>query len=228
MNIIRISNHSAGAVARSYALTPNNLVVWLELAPQHPKIVGAIWASLVDGGGEWLRIQDEDPDRTHEPVRSFHARGLHRRYHRLAVDVPQLAGRARPKFLRLVAPDLCEIENSQQPFGVLAWPGPSTGDTPAGSPPLRMTPGTALAAMLEHDTPYPMRIGWGDYLLAEALNRGHAQPLITGGPAPEGYWIEPAPWEAIISEGVREGHITLEGDIARLPVSVSTPVYETA
>ncbi|MFQ5616563.1 MAG: hypothetical protein ACE5GO_08905 [Anaerolineales bacterium] len=45
MNIIRIHNHSAGAVVRSYAVTPDEpalsvsrrVIVWLELAPQHPK-----------------------------------------------------------------------------------------------------------------------------------------------------------------------------------------------
>ncbi len=207
MNIIRIHNHSAGAVVRSYAVTPENIVVWLELAPQHPKLLGAIWASLVDGSGEWLRLVDEDPDREYEPVRSYYVRGLRRRYHRLTADAPNLAGRARPKFLRLIAPDLCQVEDANKPFGILAWPG--------------MTPGSALAAMLEQGTPYPIRTGWGDYLLAEALHRGHAQPLKTGGPVPEGFWLEPAPWGEIIAEGVRLGHLTLEGSITRLPVTFS-------
>ncbi len=41
---IRITNESISAVVRSYALAPlegGNVVVWLELAPQHPKVVGA-------------------------------------------------------------------------------------------------------------------------------------------------------------------------------------------
>ncbi|MFQ5616562.1 MAG: hypothetical protein ACE5GO_08900 [Anaerolineales bacterium] len=110
----------------------------------------------MDGSGEWLRIVDKDPDRHNEPERSFYARGLRRRYHRLTMDTPDLslrsrrglAGRARPKFLRLVAPDLCRVEDAGQPFGVLAWP--------------QMSPGTTLAAMLEQGTPYPIRPGWGE------------------------------------------------------------------
>jgi hypothetical protein len=43
---------------------------------------------------------------------------------------------------------------------------------------------------------------------------------MTGGPAPEGYVIRPdTPWAEIISEGVKHGHITLDGDCqAPIPV----------
>ena len=47
---IRITNNSVSAVVRSFALAPldqGDTIVWLELAPQHPKVIGAIWASLV-------------------------------------------------------------------------------------------------------------------------------------------------------------------------------------
>ena len=43
-----------------------------------------------------------------------------------------------------------------------------------------------LAAMLELGSPYAMRIAWGEYLLTEAVARGFARPLITGGKAPQG------------------------------------------
>lgn len=197
---IRIFNDSVSLVLRSYAcaeLDGQKMVVWLEIAPQHPKAVGAIWAGLVNNTNASVRIRDDQRGET------LAAYGLRHRYHRLAMDAPSLAGRVRPKFLRLVAPEACQIADLQQPFVALSWPG--------------IPPGTALAAMLEHGTALPVQIGWGDYLLAEAEARGHARPLVTGGPAPAGYVVEPAPWEAIISEGVRAGHITLAGECVRLP-----------
>ncbi len=68
-----------------------------------------------------------------------------------------MAGRARPKFLRLVAPEAVKVDNSTNGFIALAWPGISAG--------------VALAAMLEQGTSLPIRIDWGDYLLAEAQAR---------------------------------------------------------
>lgn len=44
---IRIQNDSASVLVRGYAYTGDGLLVWLEMAPQHPKLIGAIWASLV-------------------------------------------------------------------------------------------------------------------------------------------------------------------------------------
>jgi hypothetical protein len=71
--------------------------------------------------------------------------------------------------------------------------------------------GTALAAMLEAGTSVPILIGWGDFLLAEALHRGYAQPLLTGGPAPAGYWLKgDAPGADLVSEGLRRGEIDLD------------------
>jgi hypothetical protein len=63
--------------------------------------------------------------------------------------------------------------------------------------------------MLERTTPLPILIGWGEYLLAEAHNRSLATPLIRGGEAPEGWLLEPAPWDDIISHGIRSGRISL-------------------
>ncbi len=208
---IRISNNSISVVVCGYAIAQwpaedkqpgqgatdkaqeidrESVLVWVDIAPQHPKALNAIWASLVNGTGEFLDITDHD---SHQQQR---ARGLNRRYHRLQADAPLLAGRARPKLLRLVAPEASRITDHTQPFIVLNWP-----DLPDY---------TALAAMLEQGSPYPIRIGWGQYLLSEAIARGFAQPLITGGNAPLGYLIEVAPWPEIISHGIESGQITLE------------------
>lgn len=197
MSAFRIYNNSVSAVVRSYAVAPTddaNVVVWLELAPQHPKVIGAIWASLVNGTNEELGLRDSD----NEESRSLQVQGLHARYLRLTADAPRLAGRAKPKFLRLVAPQATRLEKPTQDFYVLDWPGLSAG--------------TALAAMLEAGTPMPMQIGWGEYLLTEASRLGFARPLLTGGPAPAGFWIKgETPWAELISDGVRQGNLMLDG-----------------
>ena len=220
---IRLANNSISVVVRGYAIAlwpvedkqsgkntqdttkevdREPVLVWVDIAPQHPKALNAIWASLVNGTGEYLDIYDRA---TNEQQR---ARGLNRRYHRLQADAPRLAGRARPKHLRLIAPAACRIEDYTQPFVVLDWPG--------------LPCSTALAAMLEHGSPYPIRIGWGDYLLNEAIARGWAHPLITGGQAPTGYLLDPAPWPDIISDGIKRRMITLEGVAQIQSLLVST------
>jgi len=199
---IRIANQSVSAVAHSYALAlldgQSPVVIWLDLAPQHPKVSGAIWASLVNGTREWLRLSDDQTGQTHA------VRGLGRRYHRLTIDAPHLAGRARPKHLRLVAPCACQIEALTKPFVVLAW---TWRDTDGQSH--RLSAATSLAAMLERYTPLPILLSWGEYLLAEAHARGFATPVLSGGEAPEGWVIAPAPWEDILSDGIRSGQIRL-------------------
>lgn len=169
-----------------------NVIVWLDLAPNHPKVLNAIWATLVNGTGAVMRLSDSTGQ-----LRTLQGRGLNRRYRRLTADAPRLAGRARPKHLRLIAPEASYVEDYTQPFIVLDWPG-----VPAS---------VALAAMLEQGTPYPTRTAWGDYLLAEAIARGYARPLITAGNAPQGYLVDPTPWPEIISTGVKSGQITLDG-----------------
>lgn len=226
MPAIRIYNNSVSAVVRSYAVAPTdgacpelhpeqsrrgsrrgNVVVWLELAPQHPKVIGAIWASLVNGNSEELGLRDGSED-----AHSLQVEGLHARYIRMTTDAPRLAGRARPKFLRLIAPQATRIEKPEDDFYVFAWPG--------------LSPGTALAAMLEAGTPTPIRIGWGDYLLAEASRHGYATPLLTGGPAPEGYWLKgDTPWAGLISDGVRRGELSLEGNVAT-PLNTEAQLVE--
>ncbi len=198
---MRIGNHSTSVVVRSFALAQNdkgeNIIVWLEIAPQHPKQVGAIWASLVNGARESLSLRTDDDQ-------SLYVRGLNRRYHKLTTDAPRLAARARPKFLRLVAPEAIAIQKRGDDFIALEWPGRSLGQT--------------LAAMLEKGSPYPIQIGWGDYLLHEAARREIkdvpcARPLVTGGPAPQGYAIAgKTPWGEIIAAGVKAGLITLQGE----------------
>ena len=208
---IRLANNSISVVVCGYAIAQwpmedkkpgkdaagqakevdrQPVLVWVDIAPQHPKALNAIWASLVNGTGEFLDLYDRDSDQR------LRARGLNRRYHRLHADAPMLAARARPKMLRLIAPEACRITDHTQPFVVLNWPN--------------LPCGTALAAMLEQGSPYPIRIGWGDYLLNEAVARGYAHPLITGGNAPQGYLIEAAPWTEIISDGIKTGQITLD------------------
>ena len=184
---------------RSFALAPidgNNVVVWLE--PSTP--VPARWG-VSSTHKEQLGVADE----TGDEKRSFTVDGLHRRYIRLTADAPRIAARARPKFLRLIAPEAARIERTNDSFVVLAWPG--------------MSAGTVLAAMLERGTSFPVRIGWGEYLLAEAQALGFAVPLVTGGPAPEGYVISPAPWDEIISDGVKRGEIALDGAALATPAS---------
>ena len=195
---MRIGNNSTSVVVRSFALAQNdkgeNVIVWLEIAPQHPKQVGAIWASLVNGTKELLSLRTDDD-------KSLYVHGLHRRYHKLTMDAPRIAARARPRFLRLVAPEAIAIQKRGDDFVALEWPG--------------RTIGQVLAAMLEKGSPYPLQIGWGDYLLHEAARREIkdwpcARPLITGGPAPQGYFISgKTPWGEIISEGVKAGQISL-------------------
>jgi hypothetical protein len=201
MKSIRIANTSVSAVVYGYALADlggERTVVYLDLAPQHPKVLGAIWASLVNGAREWLRLVDENSGESHL------VRGLNRRYHRLAIDTPRIAGRARPKHLRLVAPLACQVEALTRPFVALGW---SWHD--AAGQALHLCPAATLAAMLERNTPLPILIGWGDYLLAEASARGLAAPVTRGGDAPDGWLIEPAPWDEIISHGIRAGQISL-------------------
>jgi hypothetical protein len=193
-----ISNDSASVFARGYAHTENGLIVWLEIAPQHPKLTGAIWASLVSGHHPYLQLTDNDKSLGKVVY------GLGRAYTRLEADAPTLAvandgGKttaARAKLTRLVAPEAIRPALLDQPFYVLAWPG--------------LTPEVVLAATLEKAAPYPIRIEWGQYLLETALERGNAIPLVTGGAALPGYEIEAnANWLDIISQGLKTGRISL-------------------
>jgi len=208
---------AAKPAAKPDQVERENVLVWVDLAPHHPKAVGAIWATLVNGTGAFLEIYDRDSGERHR------ARGLNRRYERLQSDSPRLAGRVRPKGLRLIAPEASRIDDYTRPFVVIDWPGlPARAasdllvewDCP-GNANLQaqlergLPSSTSLAAMLELGSPYAMRIEWGEYLLAEAAARGFARPLITGGKAPQGYLIDPAPWPDLISAGIQRGAITL-------------------
>lgn len=198
---MRLSNKSTRAVLRSFAIAtlraedgpkhPGDVLVWVEFAPQHPKVLNALWASLVAGSGETLQLRDDE-----DAYRQV--QGLGRRYERFTSDAPRLAGRARPKFLRLVAPEALAIQKPGEAFIALEWPGQTAAQT--------------LAAMLEAGLPFPMRMGWGEYLLAEALAQGCARPLLTSARAPRGYRVSgQTPWADLIADGVRRGQITLDG-----------------
>src|SRR3989304_3591016 len=95
-----------GAASQAKAVDRQPVLVWVDIAPQHPKALNAIWASLVNGTGEFLDLYDRDSDQR------LRARGLNRRYHRLHADAPMLAARARPKMLRLIAPEACRITDN--------------------------------------------------------------------------------------------------------------------
>jgi hypothetical protein len=204
MSSIRISNNSVSAVVSGYGVAEiegEAVIVYLDIAPQHPKVVGAIWASLVNGAREWLRLTDDDAEQT------LTVRGINRRYHRLTIDAPRIAGRARPKHIRLVAPLACQIEHLAKPFVALTWTWTSH-DGQAHT----LSPAVSLAAMLERDTPLPIRIAWGEYLLDEARARGLATPLLRGGNAPEGWIVAPTAWEDLITAGITAGRIHLIED----------------
>jgi hypothetical protein len=188
---IRIRNDSTSAVVRGYAVDSHHTVIWLEMAPQHPKTIGAIWADLVQAQHPWLTLGDNDVVGSGLAVR-----GLGSRYERLAADAPELAlgHNARPRFLRLIAP--CSLKASEkEPFFTFPWPG--------------MDAATALAAMLERDTRWPVQIGWGKYLLDAGLAEGFIKPLTNAGAAPLGYEVQPQAWGEIIAQGLKSRQITI-------------------
>jgi hypothetical protein len=57
---ILISNQSVYAVVRGYACTQEGLVIWLELVPQHTKVVGAIRAELTSNTHRYLQLCDDE------------------------------------------------------------------------------------------------------------------------------------------------------------------------
>lgn len=203
-SILRISNNSVSAVIAGCSIgtfAGEEVVVYLDLAPQHPKTVGALWASLVNNGQEWLHINGAD--------QTLVVRGMRHRYHRIAVPAKDmLTGRARPHHFRLVAPEATLVENLNMPFVVLTW----SWVDPQSRERRHLNAGTVLAAMLEKYTGLPLLIEWGSYLLTEAEARGHAVPLTCLGNGPAGYVINPAPWDRIISEGLQSGQIQISND----------------
>lgn len=186
------------------------VVIWLELAPGHPKMLGAIWASLVLGEPLTLIRPEEG---------NIVVYGLHRKYKKLAAEAPELnVGRVKAKLTRLIAPEACEIAKLNKPFVVLEWRA-SQGERSVSA-------GTALAAMLERGTAYPTQLEWGDYLLSEVIVQDFATPLITGGTAPQGYLVNPAPWGRLIAEGLRNKQIRVPEkavDVTPGPEAASPP-----
>jgi hypothetical protein len=77
---IRIRNDSTSAVVRDYAVDSHHTVIWLEMAPQHPKIIGAIWADLVQAQHPWLQFGDSNVAGS-----GLAGRGLGSRYEPLSV-----------------------------------------------------------------------------------------------------------------------------------------------
>ena len=171
---IRITNNSVSAVVRSFAIAPldeGDTIVWLELAPQHPKVIGAIWASLVNGTREFLKLRDD------ESGQAYTARGLNSRYLRKTMDAPRIAGRARPKFLRLVAPAMVKLDAvtfGKKPFFAGAWRW-----TDSQGVSQQLAPATALAAMLDRSRqPDPAALAILAVGLRETGRRGHRAVLV--------------------------------------------------
>jgi hypothetical protein len=191
---IRIRNDSTSAIVRGYALDSRNTIIWLELAPQHPKTIGAIWADLVQSQHPWLQLSDQDVAGS---GRSVH--GLGSRYARFTADAPDLAlkNNARPRLLRLVAPAALKASEKEL-FYIFAWPSMDTACT--------------LAAMLERDTGWPLRIEWGAYLLQTGLEAGFIKPLEIGGAAPQGYEVHPPDpdWGNLLAGGIQTGKIHIQ------------------
>jgi hypothetical protein len=197
---MRISNTSTSVVLRGCALRTNKKamleVVYLEMTPQHPKQQEAIWATLVNNTVDTLSLRDGE--------QFYTVTGMHRKYHKATAEAPSLSGRARPKLLRLVAPEALGIEKTNQDFIAFEWPGRTLGQT--------------LAAMLERGSAYPIRIGWGDYLLSEVRHRtvdegkaSAAEQLVVLGAAPEGIAISgKTDWLSIIKDGLASHQISLE------------------
>lgn len=207
----RISNGSVSAFVYGFACTGDGLVIWLDIAPQHPKTVGAIRSEMTSNTRKYMRIthHDEGVNKT--------VYGLGRGYINLAVDAPLMATgpRGKAQHLRMIAPAAVRPESVNDEFYILAWPQEGiphcTGDgIPQRSGGDGITAATALAATLERYSPYPMRLEWGAYLLDTVIEKHGVQALITGGAAPAGYSIPGGlPWGAIIGDGLTSGQITL-------------------
>lgn len=60
---ITIKNDSVSAIVSGYACTSAGLVVWLGLAPQHVKVVGAIRAELASNTRRYLHLSDTEQNR---------------------------------------------------------------------------------------------------------------------------------------------------------------------
>ncbi len=191
----RISNGSVSAFVYGFACTDDGLVIWLDIAPQHPKTVGAIRSEMTSNTRKYMRITHHD-----EGVNQT-VYGLGRGYINLSADAPLMATgpRGKAQMLRMIAPAAVRPESvDEAEFYVLAWPQEGITST------------TALAATLERYSPYPMRLEWGEYLLNAVIEKHGAEALITGGAAPAGYSIPGGlPWGAIIGDGLQQGALRL-------------------
>jgi hypothetical protein len=200
MEVMTISNSRYGGstvVVSGYAMNHNNQIVLLDIAPMHPKLVGAIWAELVSGTPRSLWLTDPGNGR------DCSVRGMGSAYTRLLVDVSQLslpnAANARARFLRCVYPKALKatFKRDHEKFYILEWPGMSAGRT--------------LAAMVERDTPYPMLMDWGEALLEYGIAQGTVRTLEHGGTSPLGYEVDrpEGGWAAFIASAVRDGVVTI-------------------
>ena len=137
---ITIKNDSVSTVVAGYACTPSGLVVWLDLAPQHVKVVGAIRAELTSNTRRYLRIFDREQER------NLTVYGLGRGYLNLTADAAQLAvgPRAKAQMLRMIAPEAVQPEDTQAEFYALAWPQAAWSRTASPRRPLWPRPWNAI------------------------------------------------------------------------------------
>ena len=197
--IMHIRNASASVVISGYALDHANRIILLDIAPIHPKKIGAIWAELVSASPRCLQLEDASGI-----TQNVFGKGS--AYTRIPVDVPEIylpdASRAKARFLRLLFPAAIRIprkgKDEETTFYAFAWPD--------------MTAGHALAAMLERDTPYPMLLEWGDALLQWGKELGSIRPLVSAGTSPAGYEVHsPADgWPEFISLAIQEKIVRIE------------------
>jgi hypothetical protein len=197
--IMHIRNASASVVISGYALDHANRIILLDIAPLHPKKIGAIWAEMVSGSPRSMQLEDANGN-------TYNVFGKGSAYTRIPVDVPEIylpdASRAKARFLRLLFPAATRIlrkgKDGESNFYAFEWPD--------------MTAGRALAAMLERDTPYPMLLDWGDAILNRGKELGFIRPLVSAGTSPAGYEVHsPADgWPEFISLAVQEKIVRIE------------------
>lgn len=202
MEVMTISNARYGGVTMpisGYAVNRQNRIILLDLAPNHPKSMGAIWAEMVTGTPRPMALKDPTMGRDYQVY------GLGSAYTRLLVDVPQIslpaAGNARARFLRAIHPSAYKVPakmDEKSFFNILEWP--------------EMSAGAALASMLERDTPVTMLQQWGDALLQRCLDYGYAHELDTAGTAPKGYQVATPDegWGPFLASGIECGLLPLQ------------------
>ena len=168
---ILIGNHSVSAVVRGYAHTRDGLIVWLELAPQHPKVVGAIRAELTSNTQRYMQLHDDEQGR----IKMVY--GLGRGYLNLTAEAPRISRRPAGQSAASAhdRPRSCSSGRPQpallRPVLARYRPGDRAGGHPGALDPLSG----------------PDRLG--GVPAHQAMEDYDAEALVNGGQAPHGYAI---------------------------------------